>query len=1513
MTILQGDGVRAVLIGVGAFPDGSLLPGVPKARDAAMAFGECLVEVAGLAREHLFVIPDTNNPGEVVETISALSRQADSLLLVYYAGHGLLDENSDLHLATGNTRSYNPRFADSLPYEQVRRAVRDGAWGGGRATIIILDCCYAGTAAPQFTSAAQGGFAQSTVTGAYVLLSSAGHEQSWCLDDAPYPTFSQVLMEILTAGVPGHGPWLDLDVVYEELDRRLRRLGAPQPRRHVQDKTNKLILAPNLAYGPTKPTYPEPREQPDLPPGVSPYKNLDPYGIDDHDLFYGRKAAVKKLLGILARRARDGHLQLVAGPSGVGKSSLLQAGVLYAIGRGELGIPGSARWPRVVLTLDADPLEALARWISQWSQRPSDADPALMRERLRAAPATFADLLAEHPPVFEGEDSCRVVLVIDQFEKALSGQVDEVDLRAFFLALRAAAAPREGKGPIALVVAAIRSDFLGAYQEYGERDIATDERLYLLDPMSHDELIEVIEEPAQRSGMTLENGLVDQLLHDVDVHTMVGPSPVRARSVLPHLSSALQATWENREIGRAIAKDGTVYTWPVMTLPGYRASGGVPGALSQLAETAYHLLQEPEREAAPRVFVALVRSVRMGDAVVQTGRSLSRTDLAELAPPDRVAKIVEVFLEKRLLTVDDDDVAFAHEAVIPSWPRLRGWIAQDRVWLELQRDIEEEAAKWSAATKSAKPVSTAEEGAKPTSADREFLLGNARLDRVDEVIRESGRTPADLTPLSRDFLTASRSARARRTRIRQGLTAMLVTLTLLSLGFGIAARVNAVQAQAARADAQSRAAASEAIGQRSVDPAVSAQLAVAAYRIAPTVQARGALLSTASLPMVTRATDHVGLTHGSFAMALARDRRTVASAGADGFISLWDVSAPQRPKRLSSFQAADGHPVFAIDFDRTGDVLALGAYDGRIDLWDVSKRAAPKLLAHVAPPKGGQIFSLAFSPDGRMLVTGGAADASVHFWNVRAPRKPTPARAAALAVSAPIAKLAFSPDGRTLAVAGINRPDIRLIDLTPGTAPMSVRVLAGHEGAVEALAFSPDGRTLASGAKDNTVRLWNVADPARAKQKGLPLTGHANAIYALGFSPDGTELASGGNDNTVRIWRIGTPTEIVTLSHPGPVQAAIFLSSGELATSGNDGLLRLWHLPGRMLLGPSGQIGSAVFSPSGDTLAEGESDGRLWLWNVADPAHPVPYGPPMLTVKAGERSGINRMMFSPDGRLLAVPCNNGEIQLWNVADPHHPVLAGPPLTGHKLDVDAVAFLGGGRVLASASNDTTVRLWDIANPRSPHPIGGPLTQGNGAVFDVAASPDGHTLAAAGGGSVIEVWDIREPTHPVPIRNPLRGHTGPVLGLAFDQTGKILASAGVDGVVRFWSMSDPANPVMKATQLRNAGGAITKVAFGPAPDHLLAIANADGSVWLWAPDGAGYQLHAQLVGHNQSAFFAAFSPDGRTLATSSTHPIAFLWTTSPDDMIGRICGTVGAPLRPEELELLLPDDPDQRICY
>ncbi|MEW1640274.1 caspase family protein [Streptomyces sp. NPDC093801] len=217
----HGPSSRAVLIGASMFADGDL-PSIPAVRNNLDALHRALTHPRHglLAPEHCRVLPDPGDQRAVGAALDWAAREAGDMLLVYYAGHGLLDEDGRLYLALTGTDPARPGFT-SVPLELVQR---DLARAHANSRIMLLDCCFSGRAV-----AAMGGshtvFAgQLDLTGTYTLTSTTSTAPSHAPPGARHTAFTSALLDALAQEKP-----LTLDGIYQHVDRELAGLGLPRP------------------------------------------------------------------------------------------------------------------------------------------------------------------------------------------------------------------------------------------------------------------------------------------------------------------------------------------------------------------------------------------------------------------------------------------------------------------------------------------------------------------------------------------------------------------------------------------------------------------------------------------------------------------------------------------------------------------------------------------------------------------------------------------------------------------------------------------------------------------------------------------------------------------------------------------------------------------------------------------------------------------------------------------------------------------------------------------------------------------------------------------------------------------------------------------------------------------------------------------------------------------------------------------------------------------------------------
>ncbi|MGO9753064.1 MAG: BTAD domain-containing putative transcriptional regulator [Solirubrobacteraceae bacterium] len=365
-------------------------------------------------------------------------------------------------------------------------------------------------------------------------------------------------------------------------------------------------------------------------PALCPFKGIGAFDRFDAGLFFGRE----RVVGDLVARVAEGDLVGIIGPSGIGKSSLLRAGVLAALSGGAL--PGSGRWRQVLLRPGEHPADQL----------------------LNALGGVQLDAVLDSLPAGE-----RLVIAVDQFEELFTQCESEPERRRMIAALATAARDADRR---AVVIVALRSDFYGRLAPYQGFAQLLSRSHVLVGPMDQAELASAIEKPATLAGLDVDERLVDELVSDV----------AGELGGLPLLSAALLELWRAGE-GRALR------------LETYRASGGIHAAVARLAEDAYGQLDEPAREIA--------RSVMLRLAGEQDGTpTRRRAPAAELEAIDGAAPVLATLIDARLLTQAAGSVELTHEALLLHWPRYAEWRAADRVGNQIRAHLATAAREWDA-------------------------------------------------------------------------------------------------------------------------------------------------------------------------------------------------------------------------------------------------------------------------------------------------------------------------------------------------------------------------------------------------------------------------------------------------------------------------------------------------------------------------------------------------------------------------------------------------------------------------------------------------------------------------------------------------------------------------------------------------------------------------------------------------------------------------------------------------
>jgi WD40 repeat protein/DNA-binding SARP family transcriptional activator len=1030
----------------------------------------------------------------------------------------------------------------------------------------------------------------------------------------------------------------------------------------------------------------------------------------------------------------------------------------------------------------------------------------------------------------------RTLLVVDQLEElftlAVAGQ-----RQAFVDRLVEAL-----RSPYADVVAVVtlRSDYYGHCADHPDLAKLVQATTVLVGAMRPEELARAIEVPAELVGLEVEPGVTEAILADA------GDQP----GALPLVSTALLALWEHRA-GRRL------------TLAGYAQTGGVRGAVARLADRVYDGF-DPHQQAIARAI--LLRLTEPGEGGDDVRRRIHRSELGE---DEATTKVLSALVTRRLLIADEETVEVAHEALLREWPRLRGWLEEDREGRRLHRRLTEAAQNWT-----------------EHQRDPEQLYRGARLAAALDWAK--AHAPA-LNQLEREFLDASRAHQERQLLRARRTTAILAGLLVFALvvgGLALAQRSTA-QHQATLARAERLAALATARAGSQSDLALL--LAVEGHRLDDSVATRGGLVTAlGQSPQLTGFHQEFGtdLSGGD----LSPDGKTIAVGEQDGTLRLWDLSrdVPLTPP----VRAHTGS--FGSTFSPNGHTLVTYGEDGLIRLWAVptEKPIGQPLRGHE-----GTVIGAAFSPDGHTLVTVGVNDGTLRSWAVPSGRPIDRRDLAGDIGEGQLQSMAISRTTGLIAL-GIGGGPKGLVLLVDPHSRRTRRVLTPPTNAGALIVgFSPDGKRLAANT-DAGVLIFDVRTGAR---QGQPLTGHEGAVNDVRFSPDGTAIASGGDDGRVILWdtasgaRIGQPLAGQT----GPIFGVHFLDKGRRLASMSRTEVATWDLDvvslGRRI--PAG-------STQGTGTLDASHDGRLLAVVVGDTvrfwdtATTRPAETPLRTGAAA----VMDVAFSPDGRLLAASTvgadGRTQIGLWDMTS-RRQVASLPTMSPM---IGTVVFSPDGHILAADNGGGTLALWDVAT-RRPH--GQPLAidPRKRFVFGIAFSPDSNTVAAGGRRGEINLFQVASGRK---LGELSGGHANPVTGLDFSPDASLLASDSVDGSLILW---DPRRRVRVGERLAAGTSALTSLDFSP-DGSTIATTSDTGALALWDV-AARQEIGRPITAHTGAAGDVAFLAGGARAVTSGADGSLIFWELRPPAWEAAACALVGRNLTRAEWAQFL-GGPYRRTC-
>lgn len=509
--------------------------------------------------------------------------------------------------------------------------------------------------------------------------------------------------------------------------------------------------------------------------------------------------------------------------------------------------------------------------------------------------------------------------------------------------------------------------------------------------------------------------------------------------------------------------------------------------------------------------------------------------------------------------------------------------------------------------------------------------------------------------------------------------------------------------------------------------------------------------------------------------AFSEDGQQIVTGGRDGEVALWELESGQIIERWNLHKDI----VRTVYYAKQQGLLISGGDDLMAYLIDIQTDKI-RSFEHKTI-----VRAVSVPPTGAFILTG-SEDGILHIWNLdQALSKDL------VAHTSDINSITYHPDGRHFLTAS-NDQTIRLWN-KDGILQKTYR---GHADGVQDLVFAADGHSFISGSQDGSLRIWDT-DAKGERRFSHP----GRVVYKVAYADDGHFITAIGNElyevdednltdaeysqikykngpQAAIIWDTNGNQQRELKGHAGYI-SALAVSNGpahQYLTGGEDAVILLWNKSGeitRRFTGHKAEVNALAFSPSNKSIASAGSDSTVYIWNISgELTHTLPH-----------QDLVSSLAFSPDGNYLLSGSYDSKGKIWDTRKGR--LIKEIPLAGNRIE--SVAFSSGNTFALGTSNPATINVYQMNDQAYPllfsNTIQSEGKTGKRSVTSISFSPDGQQVAVGAHGSLVTIFDLKGE----PIREFRKFNNSNVYSIAYSPGGDAILVGSGDGQARILKVS------------------------------------------------------------------------------------------------------------------------------